>query len=35
MNVDDLKFGRRKVLQGSKLNEYSPKNRWDQGSFGS
>ena len=35
MLVDDLKYGRRSVLQENKANEYSPKKRWDEGSFGS
>lgn len=35
MHIDDLKYGRRRVLQENKESEYSPKKRWDQGSFGS
>lgn len=34
MFVDDLKNGRRRVLQENKVNDYSPKKRWDEGSFG-
>lgn len=35
MYIDDRNFVRRKVLQENKGAAYSPKKRWDEGSFGS
>ena len=35
MNIEDPNFVHRRIMVNNKTNQYSPKKRWDDGSFGS